>query len=161
MQRLDTDEQLQGAKVREAQRALDVAKDSGVSTAIIEDARRLLEKPDPGHAAQAIVKIVNVRQKCSQEFQIQAMRSAERALRDVLVVRCRSRVTSDDRAAFIAVVEEAFGAEWSREHRSQTMLSFHKVYKNKRTKFLSNNELTTLRRARPRPRRSRNRPVGQ
>ena len=39
------------------------------------------------------------------------------------------------------------------------MLSFHKVYQNKRTKFLSNNELTSLHRGRPRPRRSRNRPV--
>ena len=147
--------------MREAQRALDVAKDSGVSTAIIEDARRLLEKPDPSHAAQAIVEIVNVRQKCSQEFQMQAMKAAERTLRDVLVVRCHSRVTPDDRAAFIAVAEEAFGAEWSREHRSQTMLSFHKVYKNKGNTFLSNNAGATLRRGRRRKRRNINVPVLQ
>ena len=109
MQPLGRDVQLHGEKVREAQRALDEAKDSGVSTATIDKASNLLEMPDPSHAAQAIVKIVNVRQKCSQEVQIQAMRAAERALRDVLVVRCHSRVASDDKAAFIAVAEETFG----------------------------------------------------
>ena len=161
MQPLGLDVQLHGEKVREAQRALDEAKDSGVSTATIDKASNLLEKPDPSHAAQAIVEIDNVRQKASQESQIQAIKAAERALRDVLVVRCHSRVTSDDRAAFIAVVEEAFGAEWSREHRSQTMLSFHKVYKDKPTNFLSQNALQTLRRGHPRLRRNRTAPVPQ
>ena len=161
MQPLGRDVQLHGEKVREAQRALDEAKDSGVSTATIDKASNLLEKPDPSHAAQAIVEIDNVRQKASQESQIQAIKAAERALRDVLVVRCRSRVTSDDRAAFIAVVEEAFGAEWSREHRSLTLLSFHKVYKDKPTNFLSQNALQTLRRGHPRQRRSRTAAVPQ
>ena len=161
MQPLGRDVQLHGEKVREAQRALDEAKDSGVSTATIDKASNLLEKPDPSHAAQAIVEIDNVRQKASQESQIQAIKAAERALRDVLVVRCHSRVTSDDRAAFIAVVEEAFGAEWSREHRSLTLLSFHKVYKDKPTNFLSQNALQTLRRGHPRQRRSRTAAVPQ
>ena len=102
-----------------------------------------------------------MRQKCSQEIQIQAMRAAERALRDVFLVLCHSTVTSDDKAAFIAVAEEAFGAEWSREHRSQTMLSFHKVYKDKSTTFLSKNAVETLRRGHPRLRRSRTAAVPQ
>ena len=161
MQPLGRDVQLHGEKVREAQRALDEAKDSGVSTATIDKASNLLEKPDPSHAAQAIVEIDNVRQKASQESQIQAIKAAERALRDVLVVRCHSRVTSDDRAAFIAVVEEAFGAEWSRDHRSLTLLSFHKVYKDKPTTFLSQNAVQTLRRGHPRLRRSRTAAVPQ
>ena len=86
------------------------------------------------------------------------MKAVENALRDVLVVRCKSRVASNDRAGFIAEARKAFGQEWSKQHESQTLLAVSKVY-GKKANFLSNCALATAHRGGRRRPAKRNRDV--
>ena len=88
------------------------------------------------------MEIENERQKCSQERPIQAMKAVENALRDVLVVRCKSRVSSNDKARFIAEAWETFGQEWSTVHQARTLFAVAKVYDEKE-RFLCKCALAT------------------
>ena len=98
--------------------------------------------------------IADAAKSCDKEA-LGAVKAAERAVRDVVVVRCRSRAEPGDRGAFLEAAEEAFGRPLDRELRAVLLLAYHKFAKNRPDSFLSNSQLATARRGRPRPRRQR------
>ena len=53
----------------------------------LKEARRLLEKPGAKSAASALIAIGEVAESCDEEA-VRAVRAAERAVRDVVVLRC-------------------------------------------------------------------------
>ena len=97
---------------------------------------------------------------CEQEA-LGLIKAANRAVRDVVVLRCRSRALPGDRPSFLAAAEVAFGNPLGRELKAVMLLAYHKHAKNKRDTFISNNQLSTARRGRPRPRRQRNAAAAQ
>ena len=140
-------------KTRDAVRSLEVAEEGGGGEGFGE-VRQLLEDPCAKSAARALMAIASLVNKCDKEA-LGAVKAAERAVRDVIVIRCRSRAEPGDRGAFLEAAEEAFGRPLDRELRAVLLLAYHKVAKNRRDTFLSNSQLATARRGRPRPRRQR------
>ena len=140
-------------KTQNAVRSLEAAEVAGGGEALGE-ARQLLEDPCAKSAASALMAIADVAKGCDKEA-LGAVKAAERAVRDVVVVRCRSRAEPGDRGAFLEAAEEAFGRPLDRELRAVLLLAYHKFAKNRPDTFLSNSQLATARRGRPRPRRRR------
>ena len=83
---------------------------------------------------------------------------ARRDIRDALVLHCRSQAADPgDRGAFLETAERVFGRPLDRDLRAVLLLAYHKVSKDLpiTSTFLSNTQLATARRGRPRPRRQR------
>ena len=99
----------------------------------------------------AVADVANI---CEKEARC-AVKAAERAVRDVVVMRCRLQAAPGDRGAFLEAAEEAFGRPLDRELRAVLLLAYHKVAKGKIDTFPSNSQLATARRGRPKPRRQR------
>ena len=57
------------------------------------------------------------------------MRAAERAVRDVVVLRCCHQAQATDRSAFLAAAVEAFGGPMGRELTSVLVLAHYKIFK--------------------------------
>ena len=85
------------------------------------------------------------------------VKAAQRAVRDVLVVRFCAQAGPRDRTAFLEAAAEAFGFPADREVKNLLLLAYSKLFKNKSDKFLPNTARLTARRGRPRPRRNRGR----
>jgi len=128
----------------------------------LENARRLLEGPCAKSAASALMDLAQVAKSCdSDKDAFATVKAAERAVRDVVVLRCCSQAGTADRSAFLEAAEEAFGRPLDRELRAKLLLAFHKIFKNQPDTFLSNTQRATQRRGgRPRPRRPRPSVVG-
>ena len=77
---------------------------------ILREAIDLLELdwPNAKNAASALTMIGYVAESCDEEAE-GAVKAAQRAVRDVVVLRCRSVSEPRDREAFILAAEEAFG----------------------------------------------------
>ena len=77
---------------------------------LVKDALYLLEFgwPSRKNAANALIMIGYVADSCDEEAE-GAVKAAQRAVRDVVVLRCRSVSEPRDREAFILAAEEAFG----------------------------------------------------
>ena len=129
------------------------AEEEGCSEALAE-ARRLLESPSTKSAASAYTAVADVANICNTVTHSD-VQTAMRAVRDVLVMRCRSQAVPGDRRSFLDTAEEAFGRPLHQELRAVLLLSYHKNIKNKFNRFPSNSQLHTVRRGRPRPRRKR------
>ena len=127
----------------------------------LENARRLLEGPCAKSAASALMDLAQFANSCDQRA-LAAVKAAERAVRDVVVLRCCSQGEEKDRSAFLEAAEKAFGRDsLDRELRAKLLLAFHKIFKNQPDTFLSNTQRATQRRGgRPRPRRPRPSVVG-
>ena len=83
---------------------------------------------------------------------------ARRDIRDALVFHCRAQAADPgDRGAFLETAERVFGRPLDRDLRAVLLLAYHKVSKDLpiTSTFLSNTQLATARRGRPRPRRQR------
>ena len=96
------------------------------------EARSLLEQ-SPGTAKSAfsaLIKIGEVADACHEEAE-GAVRAAERAVRDVVVLRCCHQAQATDRSAFLAAAVEAFGGPMGRELTSVLVLAHYKIFKAK------------------------------
>ena len=77
-------------------------------------------------AFSALIEIGDVAQTCDEEVE-DAVRAAERAVRDVVVVRCQSQDDPEDRFAFLLNAEEALGQPLSKELKAVLSLAFYKI----------------------------------
>ena len=94
----------------------------------LREARSLLEQcPWTAQSAcSALIKTSDVAQACDEEAE-GAVRAAERAVRDVVVLRCQSQDNPGDRFAFILNAEEAFGQPLGRELKATLSIAFVKI----------------------------------
>ena len=92
----------------------------------LREARRLLEAPCAKSAASALIVIGEVAQSCDEEVE-SAVMAAERAMRDVVVLRCQSQDRPWDRTLFLDAAEEAFGQSLGRELQALLLIAFHKI----------------------------------
>ena len=92
-----------------------------------------MKAPCAKSAASALIAIGDVAQRCDRAA-FGAVKAAERAVRDVVVLRCRSRAGPWDQSAFIANAAEAFGRHWAedRELRAVLTLAFFKLRREAR-----------------------------
>jgi len=100
---------------------------------ILKEALSLLEFdwPSPQNAANALIMIGYVADSCDEEA-ASAVKAAERAVRDVVVLRCRSVSEPRDREAFILAAEEAFGRRGEplgRELKALLLVAYHKLHR--------------------------------
>ena len=114
-------------KRRDAIMAVEIAQEAGGGEALGE-ARRCLEASCTKSAASALMAVADVAKSCEKEARC-AVKAAERAVRDVVVMRCRPRAEPGDRGAFLEAAEEAFGRPLDRELRAVLLLAYHKVAK--------------------------------
>ena len=113
----------------------------------LELARRRLATPSADAAAEARM----VMDSCKVEAD-GAVKAAQRAVRDACVFRCRSRVESGERGAFLMAVEEAFGRPPNKELGDQLQLSYHNIAKKlKENTWDSRSSLLTAHRGGKRP----------
>ena len=115
-------------KTEDAIRLLVAAEEAGGGDALGE-ARGLLQTPCAQSAANALIAIGNVATNCDDEA-LGAVKAAERAVRDVVVLRLRSRADPADRKAFLKAAEEVFGRPGQRldqEFQACLLLAFHKL----------------------------------
>ena len=98
----------------------------------LREARGLLERsPETAKSAfSALIKIGEVAETCDEEAE-GAVRAAERAVRDVVVLRCRHQAQPTDRIAFLAAAVEAFGGPLDPGLKSVLLLAHHKIFKAK------------------------------
>ena len=93
------------------------------------EARRRLKAPCAKSAARARVMIGGVAQSCDEEAE-GAVKAAERAVRDVVVLRLRSQADPGDRKAFLDAAVEVFGRlgqPLDQELQACLLLAFHKL----------------------------------
>ena len=131
------------AKWREAIAAVEDAQAAGCSEALAE-ARRCLEGPCTKSAVLALRAVV----ERFGERPDAAEKAVARALRDLVVMRCRIQAPSGDQMAFIEVVEEAYGGKLDNHQRSLILLSYHKTSRGTADTFSSMSQLR--RRSKPR-----------
>ena len=116
------------AAVAAAERALEQAEAlAGIAAQNLVGARvRLRAHPAPANAAQALDTVGLAAAHCPVEA-VDAVRAAERAVRDVVVLRCCSTTSPRDRDLFLAGAEEAFGRTLELQLHSQLLLAYKKV----------------------------------
>ena len=141
------------AKTQEAIKALQSAEQAGGGEALGE-ARRSLEASCTKGAASAVMIVADVAKNCECTVR-EAVKEAERAVRDVLVMRCRCQAVPGNKDSFLETVEEAFGGSLEQKLKAKILLSYHKITRDKVNKFLSKNQMRNARRGGPRPRRQR------
>ena len=99
---------------------------------ILREALYLLEFdwPSPKNAANALIMIGYVADSCDEEAE-GAVKAAQRAVRDVVVLRCRSVSEARNRETFILAAEEAFGRRrepLDRELLALLLLAYDKLH---------------------------------
>ena len=96
----------------------------------LRQARRLLQAPSAESAASALLMIGEVSRSCDSEA-TGIVKAAERAARDVVVVRCRSQqLDPANRVEFLSVAERAFGVSdegLDREVAACLLVAFYKL----------------------------------
>ena len=100
---------------------------------LVKDALYLLEFgwPSPKNAANALIMIGYVADSCDEEA-ASAVKAAERAVRDVVVLRCCSVSEARNPETFIVAAEEAFGRggePLGRELKAVLLLAYHKLHR--------------------------------
>ena len=100
---------------------------------IIRETIKLLELdwPSAKNAANAHIMIGYVADSCDEEAE-GAVKAAQRAVRDVVVLRCCSVSEARNRETFILAAEEAFGRRGEpldRELRAVLLLAYHKLHR--------------------------------
>ena len=140
-------------KTREAIKALQSAEQAGGGEALGK-ACRSLEASCTKSAASAVMIVADVAKNCECTVR-EAVKEAERAVRDVLVMRCRCQAVPGDKVSFVETVEEAFGGSLEQKLKAKILLSYHIITRDKVNKFPSKNQMRNARRGGPRPRRER------
>ena len=140
-------------KTQEAIKALQSAEQAGGGEALGE-ARRSLEASCTKGAASAVMIVADVAKNCERTVR-EAVKEAERAVRDVLVMRCRCQAVPGDKDSFLETVEQAFGRPLDQPLKAKVLLSYHKITRDKVNKFPAKNQIRNARRGGPRPRRER------
>ena len=94
----------------------------------LREARSLLERSPwtAKSAFSALIKIGEVAETCDEEA-LGAVKAAERAVRDVVVLRCCPQAEPANRGAFLEAAEEAFGSPLDRELQAVLLLAYHKI----------------------------------
>ena len=100
---------------------------------ILREALYLLELdwPSAKNAANAHIMIGYVADSCDEEAE-GAVKAAQRAVRDVVVLRCCSVSEARNRETFILAAEEAFGRRGEpldHELRAVLLLAYHKLHR--------------------------------
>ena len=131
------------AKWREAIAVVEDAQAASDSS-VLAEARRHLEGPSTKSAVLALKAVI---ERCG-EGPVAAEKAVARALRDLVVMRCRIQAPPSDQQAFIEIVEEAYGGRLANEQRSQILLSYHKTSRGTADTFASVTQ--QCRRSRPR-----------
>ena len=117
-------------KIRDAIRLLVAAEEAGGGDALGES-RGLLQTPCAQSAANALIAIGDVAANCD-DGALGAVKASERAVRDVVVLRCCSVSKARNRETFILAAEEAFGRQGEpldRELRALLLLAYHKLHR--------------------------------
>ena len=90
-----------------------------------------LDWPSAKNAARALIMIGCVADSCDEEAE-GAVKAAQRAVRDVVVLRCCSVSEARNLETFILAAEEAFGRGGEplyRELQSLLLLAYHKLHR--------------------------------
>ena len=115
-------------KTRDAIRFVRVAEEACGGDGLRE-ALGLLHMPDAQSAAHALIALGDVAKNCDKEV-LAAVKAAERAARDVVVLRCCAPgggVLHVDQKAFLEAVRVALEREPNRELRAMLLLAYHKL----------------------------------
>ena len=123
-------------KTADAIRSLVAAEEAGGGDALGE-ARGFLQTPCAQSAASALIAIGHAATNCGDEA-LGAVKAAERAVRDVVVLRCCAPgggVLDVDQGAFLEAAEVAFDrllrghvlGDADRELRAVLLLAYHKL----------------------------------
>ena len=144
---------------RTALKAVEDAKEEIIraATTKLDEALQLLAVGDLSTLAGSALK-------CLQEMPsapldaVESVKAAERAVRDLVVIRCRHAAEDQtNRMEFLAKAEHAIGDDWSIETSAQLLLAYRKVAENEKWKdtesFPSNNKKAAERRGHVRLRR--------
>ena len=117
-----------------ATRSLEAAE-AASGDALLAEARRLLDTTGATAAASALLMTMAAAKRCDKGA-LAALKSAERAMRDVVVVRCCSDrflwPQLRGRASFLAAAEQAFGGPLEpidRDLRAALLLAYHRAVK--------------------------------
>ena len=102
-------------KTLDAIRALHSAEDA-VGGEALGEACRLLGAPCTKSAASAYTVVAGVAKSCEEEIPA-VVKTAVRAVRDVMVMRCRSQAVAGDRSSFLETAGRAFGRRLHRDCR--------------------------------------------
>jgi len=140
-------------KTLDAIRALESAENAGGGEALGET-RRLLGASCIKSAASAYMLVTDVAQRYEEDGCItELVKTAVRAVRDVLVMRCHAHMERREKSAFLATVEEAFGRPLDPPLHAVILLAYHKIIRHKFRPFPSKKQVRILGGGRPRPRR--------
>ena len=140
-------------KTLDAIRALVCAENAGGGEALGET-RRLLGASCIKSAASAYTVVAGVAERYAEDGCItELVKTAVRAVRDVLVMRCHAQVERREKNAFLATVEEAFGRPLDPPLLAVILLAYHKIIRHKFRPFPSKKQVRILGGGRPRPRR--------
>ena len=115
----------------DATRSLEAAE-AASGDALLTEARRLLDTTGATAAASALLMTMTAAKRCDGRARA-ALKSAERAVRDVVIVRCCSDrflwPQPKGRASFLAAAEQAFGGPLDRDIRAVLLLAYHGAVK--------------------------------
>ena len=115
----------------DATRSLEAAE-AASGDALLTEARRLLDTTGATAAASALLMTMTAAKRCDGRAR-DALKSAERAVRDVVVVRCCADrflwPQLRGRASFLAAAEQAFGGPLDRDIRAVLLLAYHRAVK--------------------------------
>ena len=134
--------------------AIQAARDASGDATFGGNALQLINTPGAAIAFKVLAAITAAAKACDMEA-LDKVKTAVRAARDVVVWRCRSVSKSGGRDAFLETAEQAFGKPLDPQLRAQLLNAYHKVTEGQTDSFMSNNQLATARRGRPRKRRQR------
>ena len=96
-------------------------------------------------AASALMDLESLAKSCDKGA-LAAIKAAERAVRDVVVLRCCSQGEEKDRGAFLEAAKEAFGRPLGRELRAKLLLAASKIFEDQPDTFPSNTKKEAERR---------------
>ena len=116
-------------KDRNAIRALEAAAAASGDASLVE-ASRLIDTEGAQNAAYALVVTMAAANSCNAKAR-PVMRTAERAVREVVVSRCCSWPQLRDRGAFLESVEQSFGSPLDHELTATLLVAYHKAVKEK------------------------------
>ena len=139
-----------------AETAAETAGDGtgGTLTDVMEEARRHLADPEPEGAVEALLGVTAFAESRGESIigDDGLLREAGHRLRELVALRCLSRVNPKDRDAFLVMAEKAFGTQRFCKHtRAQLLLACTKMKELAPDIFISKNASRA-----PRPRRVRN-----
>ena len=115
--------------------------EAAASSSTFAEAGNMIAAVDGKYAATAFTNILRAHRLYPGAED--AVKAAQRAVRDMLVVRLRAQARPGDRKAFLEAAAEAFGYTLDHEAKNLLLLSYSKIFKQEPDSFLSNTALAT------------------